>query len=138
MMKLFALLAGLSFLACTDTGAAAGARQEQTSKAGATDQASYVDLSPSEFAAKMKAPNTLVLDVRTPSEIARGKIDGAVELDYRAADFAERLAELGTDQTILVYCASGGRSSSTAEMLVANGAQKVFNLRGGYRAWQQQ
>ena len=99
------------------------------------EQTSYQDISADAFAAKMKDANVVILDVRTPAEIEKGKIDGAVELDYRSPTFAAKLAELDPSKTYLVYCASGGRSGNACSMLDGLGAKEVYNLKGGYRAW---
>ncbi|OAV45771.1 hypothetical protein A3850_002710 [Lewinella sp. 4G2] len=95
----------------------------------------HQDLTAEEFAAKMKESNTVVLDVRTRGEIARGKIEGAVELDYRSPNFAAELAALDPDKTYLVYCASGGRSAKACTAMDELGYGEVYNLLGGYGAW---
>ena len=103
----------------------------------AVPAAPYQDLGPLDFAERMGDPNAVLLDVRTPAEIANGKIDGALEIDYRSPDFARRIGELDTTKTYLVYCASGGRSSQTCEQMAAAGFGKLYNLKGGYSAWRQ-
>lgn len=95
----------------------------------------YQDLSPAEFADRIGGENTVLLDVRTPGETAGGIIDGAIEMDYRAPDFAEQVKSLDPNKTYLVYCASGGRSGKTCGMLNEAGFDKVYNLKGGYSAW---
>jgi rhodanese-related sulfurtransferase len=93
------------------------------------------DLSVTAFAEKMQAPQVVILDVRTPAETAQGKIEGAREIDYRAPDFAQQIAELDPEPTYLVYCQSGGRSSAAAAQMSELGFTDVYNLVGGYRAW---
>lgn len=95
----------------------------------------YEDLSPAEFAERIGGENTVLLDVRTPGEIAKGKIEGALEMDFRAPDFADQIKQLDPDKTYLIYCASGGRSGKTCGMLNEVGFDKVYNLKGGYSAW---
>jgi len=95
----------------------------------------YQDLSPAEFADRIGGENTVLLDVRTPAETANGIIEGAIEMDYRAPDFAEQIKSLDPNKTYLVYCASGGRSGKTCGMLNEAGFDKVYNLKGGYSAW---
>ncbi|MEM9931561.1 MAG: rhodanese-like domain-containing protein [Bacteroidota bacterium] len=98
----------------------------------------YEDLSPAEFAERIGAENAVLIDVRTPGEIAKGKIDGALEMDYRAPNFASQLEQLDPNKTYLIYCASGGRSGKTCGMLNDAGFANVYNLKGGYSAWKQQ
>jgi rhodanese-related sulfurtransferase len=97
----------------------------------------YQDLSPAEFADRIGGENTVLLDVRTPAETAGGVIEGAIEMDYRAPDFAEQLKSLDPNKTYLVYCAGGGRSGKTCGMLNEAGFDQVYNLEGGYSAWKQ-
>src|SRR5438552_6275991 len=47
--------------------------------------------------------NFVVLDVRTPQEFARSHIPGAINLDYNAADFQKRVADLDRSKTYLVH-----------------------------------
>lgn len=63
------------------------------------------------------AAGTVVLDVRTPGEFAEGHLDGAVNIDVQAADFATRAGELPTDAPIVVYCRSGNRSAAAVTIL---------------------
>lgn len=132
---LCALLISGFFLACSssDPAPAAAPADAQTSSEPAAP--AYENLPPEEFAGRIGAPNTVLLDVRTPAETAGGVITGALELDFRSADFAAEVAALDKDKTYLVYCASGGRSGKTCEMMEAAGFKNVVNLKGGYRAW---
>lgn len=95
----------------------------------------FQDLSVAEFQQTMAAGNVVVLDVRTPAETSKGVIKGAKELDFRAEDFREQLTKLDNNKTYLVYCQSGGRSSSACSMMEEMGFKNVYNLVGGYKAW---
>ena len=57
------------------------------SSPSANTNTNQIDLSPKEFKAKMAEPNTIVLDVRTPAEIAQGKIPGSFDLDIQNPEF---------------------------------------------------
>ena len=83
----------------------------------------------------MDDPNTILLDVRTPKEWAEGKIEPAVEMNVHDQDFEEQLQQLDKSKTYLVYCRSGRRSVTAAEIMVDNGFTSVYNLEGGYLAW---
>lgn len=128
---LLALLLAVSLSTCGDA-------QKKDAAAGATEavtKAPYQDLRVEEFAEKIGQENTILIDVRTPGEIARGKIDGALEMDYRGPEFARQLEELDPSKTYLIYCAVGGRSGQTCELLAESGFDQVYNLEGGYNAW---
>ena len=77
----------------------------------------------------------VLLDVRTPEEIREGKLAGAMELDFQNEKFSSDLDALNTANTYMVYCRSGGRSSSAAEMMVSKGFKNVINVDGGYTGW---
>ena len=73
------------------------------------------------------------LDVRTPEEIADGKIEGAVELDFYHDNFKKKLAQLDKNDTYLVYCYSGNRSRQAAEMMLDMGFKNIYNALVGYK-----
>lgn len=100
-----------------------------------TSSGNYENIDVTTFKEKMADESVVILDVRTPKEIAAGKIAGALEMDYKANDFQEQLAKLDKDKTYLIYCASGGRSSRTCSMLDKQGFTELYNLNGGYQVW---
>lgn len=83
-------------------------------------------------AERRRLAGDLVLDVRELSEWATGHLPGAVHLPY--PQLRGRLGELARDRPIVVYCASGVRSSLAASLLAAEG-RTAQNLRGGFAAW---
>ena len=89
----------------------------------------------SAFEQGMYGENVILLDVRTPKEVAQGYIEGAEVMDFYAADFDSKLKTLDPEKAVYVYCRSGGRSYKTAEKLAAMGFKKVVNLDGGIGAW---
>jgi len=95
-------------------------------------------LSPDAFEKMLKNnPNIQLVDVRTPEEFADGRIQGAVNYDYYAADFAQKIAQLDKTKPVMVYCEAGARSASSAEKLKKAGFNKVFDLNGGISAWRE-
>lgn len=94
-----------------------------------------VNLNPSEF--QEKSADGIIIDVRTPEEIAEGKIAGALEMDYFLSSFQSKVDELPKDKEIFIYCAVGSRSREAAEMLSQQGFSKVYHLSGGIQAWTQ-
>ena len=78
----------------------------------------------------------VVLDVRTPEEFGSERIAGAINVDFRAADFAEKLAALDKDQTYLVHCAAGGRSAKSRDIMQKAGFTSIYHMDGGMGAWE--
>lgn len=76
------------------------------------------------------AKGTQVIDVRTPSEYARGTVDGAVNIPVD--DLRARLDEVADD--VIVHCQVGLRGYLAARTLTQHG-RHVRNLDGGYRTW---
>jgi rhodanese-related sulfurtransferase len=98
--------------------------------------ADYKNLNVEQFE-KMRAEKTnVVLDVRTKKEYDAGHIPGAVLIDFNAPDFEKKIATLDKNKTYLVHCASGGRSAKAAAKISALNVKSVYNLEGGYRAWE--
>lgn len=77
----------------------------------------------------------VILDIRTPEEFAAGHIEGAINIDYYAADFEQQLGELDLDVPYVMYCNSGNRSSNTLPLMDSIGFSEVYELDGGIQAW---
>lgn len=80
--------------------------------------------------------NGIILDVRTPEEVAEGFIEGASAINFYDEDFREKINLIQKDKPVFVYCKAGGRSAQAADMLQKNGFTKVYNLDGGIMAWE--
>jgi hydroxyacylglutathione hydrolase len=74
-----------------------------------------------------------LLDVRTPHEWDEGHLPGAQYLFL--GELAEKLRDLNRNKPVVVYCASGYRSSLAASILRASGFAAAANMPGGYQAW---
>ena len=95
-----------------------------------------VDLNPTEFKAAIeKESDVIILDVRTPKEVAEGIIPGAKVIDFYGDNFKAELEQLDKDKTYYVYCRSGGRSGKTCNALQTAGFPNIYNLKGGITAW---
>ncbi|MGI8827034.1 MAG: sulfurtransferase [Chloroflexota bacterium] len=106
------------------------------------------------------APDTIVVDVRTPAEYLgaqrtaarNGHIPGAVNVDVRemmmgikdgighlaTPDVLQRLydaAGVSTDKRVIVHCQSGHRSSAAFLVLKHLGYPDVRNYVGGWQEW---
>jgi rhodanese-related sulfurtransferase len=100
---------------------------------------SYHDLSVQEFKSKLDTiSDEVLIDLRTPDEISKGIIPQAVQLDYFRKDFEAQVAKLDKTKTYFLYCAAGGRSAETAELMTKLGFKQVYNLKDGFTGWKKQ
>ena len=98
--------------------------------------ADYKNLNVDQFEKMRAAKTNVLLDVRTKKEYDAGHIPGAVLIDFNAPDFDKKIATLDKDKTYLIHCAVGGRSAKAAAKMSALNFKSVYNLEGGYRAWE--
>ncbi len=75
----------------------------------------------------------LLVDVRTPSEVAQGALPDALHIPM--AVIPMRANELPKDREMVIYCRSGARSYHSCQFLTQQGFDNVVNLRGGIIAW---
>jgi glyoxylase-like metal-dependent hydrolase (beta-lactamase superfamily II)/rhodanese-related sulfurtransferase len=91
-------------------------------------------LTAADLAARLNQPeNTVLIDVRNPGEVAGGMIDGAVNIPLPR--LLDAMDGIDRGHPVVVYCASGMRSSTGASALAAAGHSDVSDLLGGYEAW---
>jgi rhodanese-related sulfurtransferase len=121
------LLAGLP--ACQNQG---GKSTDQQSSGSAKQINTTIPVE--EFEKKLGG-NVQLIDVRTPQEFEQGHLKGALNLNIRSEDFETKLAALDKSKPVLVYCLSGGRSSSAAELMEKKGFSEVYNMKGGIMKW---
>ena len=93
----------------------------------------YKSVDVKEFETAMTG-NYLLLDVRTQEEYDEGHIAEAVLIPHN--ELADRLSEIEGYDKVLVYCASGNRSVTASQILINAGYKEVYNLKGGFSAWQ--
>ena len=107
----------------------------------AAANASVPRISPQDAAALIAKGDVLVVDVRDGLELqSTGKVRGAKHIprgiiEFRAdpeSQYYEKAFD--RDKTVLVYCASGGRSALTGKTLQDLGYKDVRNL-GAFKDW---
>ena len=76
-----------------------------------------------------------LIDVRTPAEVARGKISGAENLPLHV--IPQKVEELSGDDKIIFYCQTGARSAQACAFMTSKGVDNVYNLSGGIVTWAQ-
>jgi rhodanese-related sulfurtransferase len=94
------------------------------------------DVDASAFEKDLNNNNAQLLDVRTPEEYQAGHIKNALLANWMDQnEFTDRVKYLDKEKPVLVYCASGGRSSKASQWLSSNGFAHVENLTGGFTEW---
>jgi rhodanese-related sulfurtransferase len=98
-------------------------------------------ITPAEAREMIAKGNTLVVDVRDAPEVEKsGKAAGAVHvsrgmLEFRAdPESPYHDKNFAKDKTVIVYCASGGRSALSGKVLKDMGYERVYNL-GAFKDW---
>jgi rhodanese-related sulfurtransferase len=102
--------------------------------AEAAAPAPLIPLTPDELAARIKAGNVRVIDVRTDAEVAEGTIPGA---EHIALDrFSAESLDFSDGREVVLYCRSGRRSAIAGEKLAQVTGAPVQHLEGGMLAWE--
>ena len=109
----------------TSESTAVGVSQKQGVQS--VDAVSFKNLSEKE--------NTIILDVRTPQEVAEGKIPNATVINIYDPEFESKAKQLDKEKSILIYCSAGVRSAQAAEFLTEQGYPSVYHLEGGLGDW---
>jgi rhodanese-related sulfurtransferase len=98
-------------------------------------------ISPDQARELIAKRNTLVVDVRDAPEVEQsGKVAGAVHiprgmLEFRAdPESPYHDQHFAKDKTVILYCASGGRSALSGQALKELGYTEVYNL-GAFKDW---
>jgi adenylyltransferase/sulfurtransferase len=73
-----------------------------------------------------------VLDVREPHEYGICNLGGTL---IPLGELPARMQELDPEREFVVLCRSGNRSARAVEFLQDSGFERVWNLKGGIRAW---
>jgi len=96
----------------------------------------YKNLTSAQFEELIKNPNVQLVDVRTLAEHMEGHIPGSLNINVKDEEgFPTAVDELlDKGREVAVYCRSGRRSRTAAELLVKKGF-KVYNLDKGILNW---
>lgn len=68
-----------------------------------------------------------ILDVRTEQEYSAGHLAGSINIPVH--ELPNKLDKLEKDKPVLVYCASGNRSSTAVQILKDSGFTVVYDAR---------
>ena len=116
--------------------AACGGDSAPTAEQASTEKSQITLVSVTEANALIKGQGDLIiLDVRTPEEFSSGHMEKAQNIDFKAADFAEKLKKLDKSKSYIVHCASGNRSGKATAQTSKLGFENITDIDGGIKAW---
>lgn len=90
----------------------------------------------------MEDGNVVFVDLREPSEVAKGSLEGAVHVPRGLLEFQvdtrspSHNPKLAPGKKLVLYCGSGGRSALGAKALKDMGFTNVAHVAGGFPALQ--
>ena len=85
---------------------------------------------------KKEIKNSIVIDIRTPDEVAQGTIvEKPLNIDFYSPTFLDDLKKLDKNKKYLIYCRSGHRSGLALKDMEKLGFKNVADLKGGILAW---
>jgi len=99
---------------------------------------SNIDAKVSDFNQAIADKAGVLVDVRTPEEYDWERIDGAINIDWKSDDFANKIQELDKKKPVLIYCRSGARASRARRRMKQLGFSNVINLGGGILKWKKE
>jgi rhodanese-related sulfurtransferase len=96
-------------------------------------------IAPAAAAQRVKDGSAVLVDVRERDELDGGMAEGArwyptSSIEDDPDGYLKFVSSLPADQTIVFYCAAGGRAGSAAEIARKELGRKTANL-GGFKDW---
>lgn len=128
------LLVCITLMACGSDQPRPDSPGEETGSNPTEAVISHLDITVDQLRVMMAEENILLVNVHIPFE---GDIPGTHE-SIRFDQIAENLDLLpeNREAKIVLYCRSGRMSEEAAQTLASFGYGNVFNLVGGFRAWE--
>lgn len=95
----------------------------------------YENIDVNRFEKLMEEEDHVVLDVRSPQELAEGSVQGHVMINFFDPAFKSEVEKLDKSKAYLIYCRSGNRSGQACHIMSSMGFDRLYNLIGGIGAW---
>jgi glyoxylase-like metal-dependent hydrolase (beta-lactamase superfamily II)/rhodanese-related sulfurtransferase len=91
-------------------------------------------ISPEEAHALIRSDEAILIDVRSQEEWQDGHAEGSIHIPWH--DLRTRYTELDPAQQYIIMCRGGQRASIAVSILKRHGFGRIYNLGGGYTAYQ--
>jgi adenylyltransferase/sulfurtransferase len=105
----------------------------------AAEDASVPTITATDLQARLQRGDALrIVDVRQPHEWEIVNLESLGAELIPLDSLLERVSELDSADEIVLHCQMGSRSAKALKQLQDAGFRKLWNLKGGIRAWQQE
>ena len=134
VLGMILLMGAILLAACSSQVTTTDSVEAEAAKEVSVEGGTYTLISPHELKAMLDEEDVTVINVYVPYQ---GYIAGTdVYIPYNEID--QSLDRLPQDKgaRIVVYCRSGKMSSAASQTLLQLGYTNIYNLKGGYTAWQ--
>ncbi|MDA8126219.1 MAG: rhodanese-like domain-containing protein [Deltaproteobacteria bacterium] len=81
-----------------------------------------------------EAKDVVLIDVGSPGDFAEGHIPASISIPL-GASFEGKIKNLSKGKTYILICPTGRRSAKAASLMIEQGFEKVYNLKGGITDW---
>jgi rhodanese-related sulfurtransferase len=125
------ILSAMLLVACSTSAAPAG---EIVGKTVSVDGGSYTDVSAVELQTMLAGKDFTFVNVHIP--FAGDIPDTDISIPFDQIDAYQDQLPADKAAKIVIYCRSGSMSGVSAQTLVNMGYTNVWNLSGGFNAWQ--
>jgi len=95
----------------------------------------YQSINIIEFKALQNDKDLVVIDVRNTGELSSGVIPKSIHINVMESSFTTKVKELDRTKTYVMYCRSGLRSARACQIMAKNEFKDLYNLNGGFIAW---
>jgi rhodanese-related sulfurtransferase len=127
---LFSSLFALALLPCAGFAQTAPTVGQRVQVPGGA----YWDITPQQLQGMMANKNFPLINVHVPFQGDLPLTDASIRFDQILANLNQLPAD--KNAPIVLYCRTGGMSITSASQLAGQGYTNVYNLAGGFRAWE--
>lgn len=97
----------------------------------------YEKLEPADYAKHLSdSSDYYLIDVRTVKEHQKSRLAGARNYNFLAFHFGRDVDTLDRDKLAFLYCYTCHRSPFAARIMKHKGFRHVYDLKGGFQAWE--